>query len=91
MARIRRNARDERRDHLDLSRQRANHVDAVNGHQFGHLLDADVGLAAQHDQAGEPRGAAGAVFRFRLHRRGNAELLENLGEMDAALAAADRF
>ena len=91
VARIRRNAGDERRDHLDLRRQRADDVDAVNGHQLGHLLNADVGLAAQHDEAGEPRGAAGAVFRLGLHRRGDAELLENLGEMNAALAAADRF
>ena len=91
MARIRRNAGDERRDHLDLRRQRADDVDAVDGHQLRHLLDADVGFAAQHDQAGEPRGAAGAVFRFCLHRFGDAELIENFCEMNAALAAADRF
>jgi hypothetical protein len=63
---------------------------ATNG-VTGHLLDADVGFAAQHDQAGEPCGAAGAVFRFRLHRGGDAELLENFCEVNAALAAADRF
>ena len=45
-------------------RQRPDDVDAGDRDQFRHLLNADVGFAAQHDQPGKAGGAAGAVFRF---------------------------
>ena len=40
---------------------------------------------------GQSSGAAGAVFGLGLHRLRDAELLEHLGHMGAASAAADRL
>ena len=81
----------EHRGALNIRRQRADDVDAVNRDELRHLLNADIGFAAQDDEAGEPGGAAGAVFGFGFHRFGDAKLFEHFGHMRAAGAAADRF
>jgi len=69
--------------------QRPNHIDAVDRDEFRHLLNADIGLAAQNDEPGETGRAAGAVFRLGRHRFGDAEFFEHFRQMRAARPAAE--
>src|SRR5579862_4524135 len=78
------------RDLLQLRRQHADHVHAGIRHQLGHLLQADLGFAARHQDADPPIGSAGGEFYFGCDLSRDAEPLEQLHDMGGRDAAAGR-
>ena len=83
--------REPRREHSDglyLAGQRADDVDAGHRHQRRHLVDADLGLAAYQELTDQVVGIAPTIYDLGLQLLGDAELVENLGDVSAALATA---
>src|SRR6267142_1652039 len=79
------------RDMLDVGRQRAQIVDAPDGQQLAHLLEADLGFAPRNQLAG--LNAGGRLNQPRLQLVGDPHALEQAQQIDAARAARndDRF